>query len=74
MTNVQCESAKMIYELKGDERLPIRNVSMKNVHVTSVSDSINKVVYAENIVAENVTFDHIENEQLDELNRFESNK
>ena len=74
MTNVQCESAKMIYELKGDERLPIQNVSMKNVHVTSVSDSINKVVYAENVVIENVTFDHVENDQLNELNKYIGNK
>jgi polygalacturonase len=74
MTNVQCESAKMIYELKGDERLPIQNVSMKDVHVTSVSDSINKVVYAENVVIENVTFDHVENDQLNELNKYIGNK
>ena len=74
MSNVQCESAKMIYELKGDAKLPVRNVSMKNVHVTNVSDSVNRVVNAENVVTENVTFYRVESDQLKELDRFVGNK
>lgn len=74
MTNVQCESAKMIYDLKGDARLPIRNVSMKNVHVNCVADSTNQVLHAENVMAENVTFGSVDSEGTQGLNRYESNK
>jgi len=74
MTNVQCESAKMIYDLKGDARLPIRNVSMKNVHVNCVADSTNQVLHAENVMVENVTFGSVDSEGTQGLNRYESNK
>lgn len=74
MNNVECKSAKMIYDLKGDERLPIQNVSMKNVRVTSVADSTNNVNNAKNIRIENVKFDKLDKDGAEGLKRYENNK
>lgn len=74
MSDVQCGSTKMIYDLKGDERLPIQNVNMRNVHVESVSDSTNHVIHAEHITIENVTFDKLEINESQDLKRYENNK
>ena len=60
MNNVQCDSTKIIYDLKGDARLPIRNVSIKNVHVTNVSEKVSNVIHAENVQVENVVYDKLE--------------
>lgn len=63
LNNVSCNSAKAIYELKGDERLPIQNVEIRNVHVGTVTEFIKKISNTENVTEENITFDSLLSEQ-----------
>ena len=56
VNNVTCELADAIYELKGDARLPIRNVKITNVHVGEVTKFVKKISNAENVVDENLTY------------------
>ncbi len=59
LNNVTCDEADAIYELKGDERLPIKNVEIKNVHVGKVNKFLKRVENAEDVVEENVTYNEI---------------
>ena len=43
MDKVTCESADAIYELKGDAKLPVKNVTIKNVKVGEVKKFVKKV-------------------------------
>ncbi len=54
ITNVSCKEANMIYDLKGDERKPIRDITMKNITVEKVNNEIGNVQNTENIIIENV--------------------
>lgn len=74
MNNITCESAKAIYDLKGDERMPIRNVAIRNIHVGSVSDFVSHAENVEGIVAENITYDEIDPNALPELDKYTNNK
>ncbi len=56
MENVSCERAEAIYDLKGDERLPIRDVTLTNVSVGEVTKFARNAVNAEGIVERNVTY------------------
>lgn len=56
MNNVTCESADAVYDLKGDTRLPISNVSIKNVHVGKINKFYNNVYNVVSLNEENVTF------------------
>ena len=56
MKNVTCNEADAIYEIKGDERLPVKNVELSNVHVGKVNKFIKKVKNAENVLENNVTY------------------
>lgn len=42
MKNVVCTSADAIYELKGNAKLPARNVVIEDVHVNEVRDFVEK--------------------------------
>lgn len=55
MKNVTCTSADAVYELKGDGRLPAKNVEIKDVHVDEVKDFVRRVSYVENVKEENLT-------------------
>ncbi len=57
INNVTCEATDAIYELKGDARLPIKNVEIKNIHVGEVRKFLFAVNNTENITEENITFD-----------------
>ncbi len=57
MENVTAERTEAIYELKGDERLPIRDVEMRNVKVGEVTKFVKKAENAEGIVEEDVTYE-----------------
>lgn len=59
INNITCEEADVIYELKGDERLPIKNVEIKNVHVNQVNEFVKRTENTENIVEENVVYTHL---------------
>lgn len=56
MNNITCQSADAIYELKGDARLPIKNVEITNVQVGEVNKFVKKVSNAENVVDKNITY------------------
>lgn len=55
LKNVVCDEADAIYELKGDIRLPIRNVRIEDVRVGRVKEFFKKVNNAENVTEKNVT-------------------
>ncbi|NDW18808.1 glycoside hydrolase family 28 protein [Dysgonomonas sp. 216] len=56
MENVRCKSADAIYELKGDAKLPVGTVEIKNVHVDKVNKFIKKVSNVDNVVERNVSY------------------
>ncbi|MBQ4519107.1 MAG: glycoside hydrolase family 28 protein, partial [Bacteroidaceae bacterium] len=74
LTNIQVDSAKAIYELRGDERLPIRNVVMKNISVGCVADTANGVKNVEALTVEDVTYNSVDAKALPQLDRYLSNK
>ena len=45
------------YELKGDAKLPVKNVTIKNVKVGEVKKFVKKVNNVENVVEKNVTYE-----------------
>ena len=45
-----------VYDLKGDARLPIKNVEIRNVTVGEVTKFVKNVVNAENVVEENIIY------------------
>lgn len=47
--------ADAVYELKGDAKLPIRNVFIEDVHVGKVNDFIKRISHAEHVQEKNVT-------------------
>lgn len=59
LNNAYCHSADAIYDLKGDSRLPIQNVEIKNVHVGVVNEFIKNVHFVENITEEHVIYDKL---------------
>lgn len=56
MNNVTCSRSEAIYDLKGDAKLPAKNVQIKNVHVDKVTKFVKQVSHVENVVEENVTY------------------
>ncbi len=59
MENVSCKQADAIYDLKGDSRLPIQHVELRNVRVDSVTKFVSHVENAEDVVVEDVTYNTI---------------
>lgn len=74
LTNIQVDSAKAIYELRGDEHLPIRNVVMKNILVDCVADTTNGVKNVEALTVEDVTYNTMDVNTLPQLDKYLSNK
>lgn len=74
LTNIQVDSAKAIYEFRGDARLPIRNVVMKDIAVDCVADTANSAKHVEALTVENVTFRSILPTALPQLDQYLSNK
>jgi len=64
----------MIYEMRGDKKLPVKNIELKNIHVGCIADSVNRVVNIENIITENITYNSIDTTLLKELDRYITNK
>ena len=74
LSNIECDSAKAIYELRGDERLPISNIVMRNIHVDCVADTLNGVKNVDGLIVDNVTFTTHNPTTLPSLTRYLSNK
>ena len=47
----------MNYELKGNSKLPAKNVMIRDVKVGEVKEFVKKVNNVENVVEKNVTYD-----------------
>ncbi len=56
MEQVSCELADAVYELKGDARLPIRKVQLKNVRVDHVKKFGKKAANVEQLTEKKVVF------------------
>jgi polygalacturonase len=54
--SVFCDRTEAIYDLKGDSRMPIKDVEIKNISVGEVTKFIRNVVNAENVREENVEY------------------
>jgi len=61
LENVTCKEADAIYELKGNEKLLIKDIEIKNVHVDKVNKFIKKVENTEGVMEENVTYNQFLN-------------
>ena len=55
LKNVSCDVADAVYELKGDAKLPPRNVVIEDVQVSKINDFVKKVSNVENVIEKNVT-------------------
>ncbi len=55
MKNVECESADAIIDLKGDERLPVKNVHVEDVRVGKVNEFYKQVKNVENFTEKNIS-------------------
>ena len=74
LSNIQVDSAKAIYEFRGNERLPIRNIVLKNIDVACVADSVNGVKHVEALTVENVTYNTVDRHALPQLDKYLGNK
>jgi polygalacturonase len=59
--SVFCDRAEAIYDLKGDSRLPIKDVEIKNISVGEVTKFVRNVVNVENVKEENIKYNIINN-------------
>ncbi|VBB48005.1 Polygalacturonase (Pectinase) [uncultured Paludibacter sp.] len=57
LTNVKCDVADNVYDLKGDIRQPISDIEIKNVYVKKIKKYYNKVLNVLNLKEENVKYD-----------------
>lgn len=56
MKDVECDTTKAIYELKGDERLPIKKVRIENVSAKAVTEFVKASTNTEDVVEKNITY------------------
>ncbi|GHT22015.1 hypothetical protein AGMMS4957_11700 [Bacteroidia bacterium] len=52
LKNITCAEADAVYELKGDVRLPIKNVEIRNIQVGKINQFTKKTENVENILEE----------------------
>ena len=57
VSGITCMEANEIYSLHGDARLPIRNVTLRDIRVGEVRTGVGMVENVEGFMAENVTVD-----------------
>ena len=74
INNIECESANVIYDLKGDEKQPVRNIELRNIHVDILIDSVSHVENVERIITENIIFDKKDGIGYVTMNRHLDNK
>jgi len=59
MNNVKSESVDAIYEIKGNEQLPVKNVQLKNIQVEKVNKFVNKANNVQDLFVDNVTYSEL---------------
>lgn len=57
MDGITCDEAQAVYEIKGEKNLPVKNISMKNIKVGTITKFFGKSQYAEEVSEENVHVD-----------------
>lgn len=57
MTNVECDTVKAIYEIKGNETLPVKNVHLENIKAKMITDFDKKAEHVIGLTEKNVTYD-----------------
>ena len=65
--NARATQADAIYQISGDERLPIEDITLENIHVNRLSQFVSKVSGVNNLKITNVTYDSLipEERQID---------
>lgn len=56
--SILCERTEAIYDLKGDSRLPMRNIEISNVRVGEVTKFVGNVVHAEQVEETNLQYNY----------------
>lgn len=74
LSNLSCKAAKRICHINGDERLPVRDVTVKNVHVGVIADSVRSIINAQRVSFDQVTYDSLDSTILPHLDRYLSNR
>ncbi len=57
MRDVRCNKADGIYQINGDERMPLENITIENLHVDTVYKYIDQAVNVNNLKTDNITWD-----------------
>lgn len=55
ISDVTCHSTDAVYDLKGDAKLPVEDVTIRNIHVGKVNKFIKNVDNVKNLIEENIT-------------------
>ena len=55
ISNVECDSCEVAIDINGDQRKPIRNVRLQNIHVGKVSRYFSKIVNATGVILDDVS-------------------
>lgn len=74
VSNVECGDVKRVYEIKGDFRKPVRNVSIDNVRVGCVANPQNICANVNNLTVGTVVCDSVDPKTLPQLDKYVSNK
>lgn len=74
LEDIRCDSAKWLYELKGDERKPIESVNLRDIHVGCVADTACRVTHVKGLNLHEVRFDAVDPHTLPQLDKYISNK
>ena len=63
MDRVQCDTTRAMIDLKGDARLPVRNVAVRGLHAKVVTDFVAFDEHVEGLVTEAIEYDRLIPEQ-----------
>lgn len=74
LSHIRCDSAKMIYDFKGDSRLPIRRIALQDILVDCVADTANNVSCVEELSVSSVDFNSVNPQTLPKLDKYWGNK
>jgi len=61
--NINVRQADAIYEINGDERQPIEDVTLENIHVEEISQFKSQATAVRNLDVRNVTYDRLTSSQ-----------
>lgn len=57
MNRVECDTVRAMIDLKGDARLPVRDVDVQNLHAKAVTEFIEHAEHVEALRTEHITYD-----------------